>query len=89
MPVDLKKIRKRAKEYKEEQQQFKAFIITDNGNDAIFNLGGKLSDWKGTLISKMVRDHDGRKVLRFAMNLDSVDDEVKELIQLKMDEVYL
>jgi hypothetical protein len=88
MPVDLKKIRKRAKEYKEEREKFQAIIINEDNTDAQFNLGGKLSDWKGTWISKMVKDHDGRKVLRKICTYDSMTDEMKELVQLLLDQVY-
>ena len=88
MTVNIKKIKKIRKRHKKERDQYKPFIMIDEDSDAIFNLGGKLSEWKGAKISQMALDHDGRRVLRFCVGLDNIDEEVVELIEEKLNGVF-
>lgn len=90
MAVNIKKIKKIRKRYKKERDKFKSFIICDNGADVIFNVGGKLEEWKGVKISQMARDHDGRRVLSYCiLNFENIEDEVRELIEEHLNGVFI
>ena len=83
MPVNLKKIKKIREQHKNEKRDYEALIIVDD--DVIFNLGGKMSDWKGVKTSVMVRDHDGRRVCAWLCRND-FDSDAQEIIQQQLDE---
>lgn len=90
MAVNLKKIKLIRKKYrKEHSNRYDPFIDIED-EDATFNVGGKLECWRGSKISDMVRDHEGRRVLKYVIsNFDNIDEDIMEMIQYKLDEVYL
>ena len=88
MTVNLKKIKRIKKHHQKQRDQYKPIIVVDDGEDAIFNMGGKLADWKGTKISRMALDHDGRRILRFVSGLDNIDEDIIMLIEDKLNGVF-
>lgn len=89
MSVNMKKLKKRIKEYKKDYEKFKPLIVVDKGEDVIFNFNGeKLGMWKGSRTSVMAKDHEGRSVLRWLVRND-FDEKALEIIQYQLDEVYL
>lgn len=86
MPVDLKKLKKIAEEDKKTVYKGPLYL-TEDAEDVIFNMGGKMAGWKGTKTSVMATDHDGRQILRWLVKKDFNEDCV-EIIQYQLDEAY-
>lgn len=88
--VDLNRVRKTVKENKRQKKKMKdlrsPLIITDNGNDVIFNMNVDDGLWKGKKTSQMISDHDGRKLLRWVLRKD-FDEDACEIINEQLQEV--
>jgi len=86
MAVDLKKVRKIAKQNRE-SHDLKPLRIIDGGDDVEFNLNVNNGLWKGSKPSEMAADHEGRNLLRWILRHD-FDEEAKEIIETQLESVY-
>jgi hypothetical protein len=63
-------------------------IVTDDGEDVIWNMGGKTREWDGEKTSDMVRDMDGKRLLAWVCNKDIGDAKARFIIEEQINEMY-
>jgi len=82
--LNLRKISKRAIEYKKDRNDSVPFVILKNGKDAVLNYKW-LAEWKGHKVSDMAMDHAGRRTLRWMLSKD-FSPRLKKVLQYALEE---